>query len=312
VASRDRQKEWEPSGSELKKTDIWATGIVTYAMLTGEYPLPQFEDKELAGLKQLLEHAHHPHVWQRAAQKGRELLPNLAGICKDVLDLHPHRGTKEQFEFRKVVYESWDDFLKEVEDRELPYGTPLFLLDKYADSTSDLPLPELIRQSWDWPDSAPPEAVLAILRDIVNEEHKQAEIKKVKALKRLRARDGINLSEIFGGRFRGVFPEVAVNMVHRMTHWDFKERLSARDALGHEWVRDVKVPAPLPHWGPEQPPGAAFQAPQPPHFHVEIMGLPGPRGKQKPLPPKYVSAPLHSSMPLHPASPEPCPKAKGA
>lgn len=73
---------------------------------------------------------------------GKGSYDKFESICKDVLELLPYAEDKEQpFKFKGGAYDNWKDFEQEVEDRELPYGTPLVLIGKFAEEGT---LPALV------------------------------------------------------------------------------------------------------------------------------------------------------------------------
>jgi len=73
---------------------------------------------------------------------GKSATERFDRFCDQVLELLPNYQTEESFSFKRSSYDSWDDFVQEVDDRELPYKTPLALLDKHAEGGE---LPELIQ-----------------------------------------------------------------------------------------------------------------------------------------------------------------------
>ena len=66
---------------------------------------------------------------------GSSSYPTFEQICKDVEKLLPNYNSERPFKFRGVEYDSWADFEQEVEDREMPVGSVLGLLHKYADGS---------------------------------------------------------------------------------------------------------------------------------------------------------------------------------
>ena len=73
---------------------------------------------------------------------GKGAYDRFEAICKEVLELLPHAEDKEEsFRFKGGAYDNWEDFEQEVEDREMPYGTHLALIENFAKNGE---LPSLI------------------------------------------------------------------------------------------------------------------------------------------------------------------------
>ena len=65
---------------------------------------------------------------------GKGSYDKFEGICRDVLELLPYAEDRERpFHFKGGSYDNWEDFEQEVEDREMPYGTHLSLIGKFAE-----------------------------------------------------------------------------------------------------------------------------------------------------------------------------------